>query len=285
MTAAARALLFLTPALLAAQPVEPVRVAEVPTYTEGVVVDGEGNFYVSHADRISRITPDGEVTHWATTVSPNGHKIRPDGNHIVCDRRGAVYLLNPDGVVIDRLASPEWGANDVTLDPDNGGFYFTSPYQSRTASLGKLYYVDSAGEMHEVADELGFPNGLVLRPDGRTLLVGESLYNRILEFPVEAPGRVGEPRIFAELPEPGPDQLDAKPDGMALDEAGNLYVAHYGMGQVQVLSPDGELLRSLRTGAIFTSNVAFAGDRLYVTGSVGPTEQTTGVLVRLELGR
>ena len=274
------AILWILAIPLAAQP---VRVAELPTYTEGVVADAEGDLYVSHADRISRVTPGGDVSRWATTLSPNGHKIRPDGNHVVCDRKGAVYLIDPNGVVVDRLASPEWGANDVTLDAANGGFYFTSPYESRSAARGKLYYVDGAGETALVADGLGFPNGLVLRPDGETLLVGESLYNRVLEFPVEAPGRVGDPRVFAELPPKGPDDLDAKPDGMALDEAGNLYVAHYGAGHVRVFGPDGELLRSLPTGAIFTSNVALVGDFLYVTGSVGPTEQTTGVLVRLDL--
>jgi gluconolactonase len=73
---------------------------------------------------------------------------------------------------------------------------------------------------------------------------------------------------------------------MALDESGNLYVAHYGMGQVQVFDPQGKFRASLSTGAVFTSNVAFAGpqvNQLFVTGSIGPTEQTTGLLVRLDL--
>ena len=55
-----------------------VRTAEVarfPSYTEGVAVDHAGNLYVSHASQISKVTPDGQVSVWATTVSPNGHKV------------------------------------------------------------------------------------------------------------------------------------------------------------------------------------------------------------------
>lgn len=266
--------------------VQPVEVARLPTYTEGVVVDHEGNLYVSHADRISRVTPDGRVGEWGTTPSPNGHKILGDGTHLVGDRKGAVYLMSASGEVINIAAQPEFGVNDLTLDTPNGGFYFTSPYASRTEPRGTVYYSDAEGTLHVVAENLGYPNGIVLRPDGKSLLVGESLYNRVIEFPVETPGKVGAFRIFAELPPKGDSDLDAKPDGMALDEAGNLYVAHYGTGRVRVLDPAGELVASLPGAGIFTSNVAFAGpemNSLYVTGSIGPTEQTAGMLVRLDL--
>ena len=266
--------------------VRPVEVARFPSYTEGVVVDHAGNLYVSHASQISKVTPGGQVSVWATTVSPNGHKVLADGTHLVCDRKGAVYLLDAAGRTLRTMASPQWGANDICLDTANGGFYFTSPYGSRGEPVGTLHYVDARGTANLAAGKLGYPNGLVLRPDGKTLLVGESQRNRIIEFPVLAPGKVGKFRVFAELPQKGPNQLDAKPDGMTLDAEGNLYVAHYGMGQVQVLDPRGRLLRSLPGGGIFTSNVAFAGPKmsqLYVTGSIGPAEQTTGLLTRLDL--
>ena len=266
--------------------IRPVEVARVPTYTEGVVVDHEGNLYVSHADRISKVTPHGKVSLWGKTPSPNGHKVLANGTHLVCDRKGAVYQLSAQGEILRSLASPEHGANDICLDTPNDGYYFTSPYASETEPKGTVYYVDNLGEVHIVAENLGFPNGIVLRPGGEILLVGESLYNRILEFPVTSPGKVGTHRVFAKLPAKGESQPDAKPDGMALDETGNLYVAHYGMGQVQVLDPQGKLLASLPGAGVFTSNVAFGGaDRkqLYVTGSIGPTQQTTGMLVRLDL--
>ena len=124
--------------------VNPIEIARVPTYTEGVVVDHDGNLYVSHADHISKITPEGELSLWAQTPSPNGHKVLANGTHLVCDREGAVYLLDADGQILRAVAELETGANDLTLDPANGGFYFTSPYgSSQENPIGKVYYVDS----------------------------------------------------------------------------------------------------------------------------------------------
>ena len=105
------------------------------------------------------------------------------------------------------------------MDTPNGGFYFTSPYASRTEPKGTVYYVDKLGEVHVVADNLGFPNGIVLRPGGETLLVGESLYNRVLEFAVDSPGKLGVRRVFAELPAKGEAQPAAKPDKPAASQA------------------------------------------------------------------
>jgi len=266
--------------------VRPVEVARVPTYTEGVVVDHDGNLYVSHADQISRITPDGRVTAWARMPSPNGHKILADGTHLVCDRTGGVYHLSASGEVLRQIGARLGGGNDICLDPASGGFYYTSPYGAGEQPIGNLYYVDSAGQVHPATGKLWYPNGLVLRPGGKTLVVGESLKNRVIEFPVLAPGKLGPFRVLAGLPKQGQSDPAAKPDGMALDLAGNLYVAHYGTGRIRVLDPKGALIASLPGVGTFTSNVAFAGsamDHLYITGSAGPTEQSTGLLMRLDL--
>jgi gluconolactonase len=235
------------------------------------------------------VSADGKVTPWAKTPAPNGHKIQADGSHLVCDK-GAVLHLDADG---KRLADastecdgkPLRNPNDLTLDP-KGGFYFTDPGGSGANNpIGTVHYVDPQGKTHLVADGLAFPNGIVLRPDGRTLLVGESQHNRILAYDVTAPGRVGPQRVFATLPDKKGDQIANEPDGMALDEAGNLFVAHYGMHSVQVVSPEGKVVRSYPAGNLTTSNVAFAGpemDQLYITGALGD-EKSTGALWRLEL--
>lgn len=273
-------------------PSEPVEIAQVGQFTEGVVVDHDGNFYVSHEDQISRITPDGQVSPWGSTPSPNGHKILADGTHVVCDRQGAVYLLDPDGTVIRKIAEIPTAANDVTLDTANGGLYFSSPYGSQeNPEIGKVYYVDAEGEVTIAATGLHYPNGIAIRPDGQTVIVGESFTNRILEFPINGPGELGEPREFAVMPgaenfDPADHLAGPLPDGMAFDTDGNLYVANYGAGAVRVFDPSGSLVRSIPTGVKFTSNVAFGGDEmdvLYTVGSIGPTQLSTGVLMRIEL--
>jgi gluconolactonase len=271
-----------------------VKVAEVPGYTEGVVFDREGAAYVSdtYHGRIYRVTPDGQTSVWAETGAPNGHKILADGTHLVCDgSRHAVLRLDAAGKVIGEASKESDGKplrapNDLTLDA-RGGFYFTDPGGSSAEKpVGTVHYVDARGRTRLVAEGLAFPNGIVLRPDGKTLLVGESGHNRVLSFDVRAPGRLTNMRVFANLPRKGEGQIGNAPDGMCLDEDGNLFVAHWGMQRVQVLSPAGRLLRSYHGGNLTTSNVAFGGprmDQLYVTGALAGELDSPGGLFRLDL--
>jgi gluconolactonase len=272
------------PAESAAKPVEVVRTGD---YTEGVVADHEGNLYFSHGKIVTKVSPDGRATTWAETGAPNGHKVLADGTHLICDAsRHAVLRLDAGGRELKPAATesegrPLRGPNDLTLDPTTGGVYFTDPASSDEKTPdGSIHYIDPRGACHTVASGLAFPNGVVIRPGGRELLVAESKRNRILAFPVTGPGRLGEPRVLIDLPVKGGGQIDNQPDGIALDAAGNLYVAHYGMRQVQVVSPEGRLIRRYPGGNLTTSNVAFAGpamDRLYVTGG------DPGALFRIDL--
>ncbi|OYW22997.1 MAG: hypothetical protein B7Z55_03995, partial [Planctomycetales bacterium 12-60-4] len=240
----------------------PVKLLEVHAYCEGVVFDHQGRGYISHGDRITQFTVEGASKVWATTGAPNGHKILADGTHLVCDAsRHAVLKLDANGTMLPHASEtcdgkPLRGPNDLTLDTPHGGFYFTDPGESGLKNLiGTLHYVDKAGKTHLCADGFAFPNGVVLTPDGKRILMAESQKNRVLEFPVLAPGKLGEMKLFADLPsKSNPEQIDNQPDGMCLDAAGNLYVAHYGMKQVQVLDPHGKLIRRYGGGNVTTSN-------------------------------
>ena len=283
-------ILLVALALQAATDPVPVEVVRVPKYSEGVVLDHKGNIYISHGAYITRVAKDGKAEQWAETGAPNGHKVLADGTHLVCDgSQHAVLRLDAGGKIIGKASSESEGKplrapNDLTLDP-RGGFYFSDPGGSRDQPIGTVHYVDDAGRTHLAASGLHFPNGIVLRPDGKTLLLGESRRNRILEYPVLSPGKLGPMRVFADLPPKQGDQIDNQPDGICLDADGDLYVAHYGMRQVQVLDRQGKLIRRLPGGTLTTSNVAFGGpnmNQLYVTGAMGD-ENSEGALFRLDL--
>ncbi|HYT66013.1 MAG TPA: SMP-30/gluconolactonase/LRE family protein [Vicinamibacterales bacterium] len=290
--------LALTAGLLAAgdlppqTAVKPVKIAEVPGYCEGIVFDRSGIAYVSDTQHgtIYTIAPDGKTALWARTPAPNGHKILSDGTHLVCDK-GAVLHLDATGKKLADASSecegkPLRAPNDLTIDP-KGGFYFTDPGGSDVKNpIGTVHYVDPQGKTHLIAQGLAFPNGIILRPDGKTLLVGESGHNRILSFPVVSPGKLAPRTVFATLPTKQGDQIENAPDGMTLDEDGNLFVAHYGMHTVQVLGPDGKLLRSYPGGNLTTSNVAFWGpnmDQLFITGALADEKTSKGAVWRLDL--
>lgn len=275
-----------------ADQVKPVMIVEVGNYCEGIVFDHQGNGYISHKDTITKVTPDGKASVWSVTGAPNGHKILADGTHVVCDAsQHAMLHLDANGKLLEPASKecngkPLRGPNDLSLDPA-GGFYFTDPGGSNKENpIGTVHYVDPKGVTHLVAEGLAFPNGIVLAPGGKKLYVAESQKNRVLVYEVLSPGKVGPLSVFADLPAKTGDQIDNQPDGMCLDAAGNLYVAHYGMRQVQVLGPTGELVRRYPGGNLTTSNVAFGGpnmDQLYVTGGL-KAEGGRGGLFRLDLG-
>src|SRR5262245_6422263 len=266
----------------------------VPRYCEGVCFDHQGNGYISWDKAITRFSLDGKNAVWTETGAPNGHKILADGTHLVCDAsQHAVLRLSSEGKMLDPASkecegTPLRGPNDLTLDTRNGGFYFSDPGGSGVENLvGTIHYVDKGGKTYLLDDGLAFPNGIVLTPDGAKLYLAESQKNRVHVYAVTAPGKLGPRKLFADLPaKSGTVQIDNQPDGMCLDAAGNLYVAHYGMKQVSVLDPTGKLIRQYDGGNVTTSNVAFGGpkmDQLFITGGIGP-EAGEGGLFRIDLG-
>src|SRR5258708_6281877 len=212
-TCASIGLLLLAMARLAAADlpdpanVETVKLLEVPNYCEGVVFDHDGNGYISWKDTITQFTLDGKQKAWAVTGGPNGHKVLADGTHLVCDAsHHAVLHLDANGKMLEPASKecdgkPLRGPNDLTLDAKNSGFYFTDPGDSgKDNSIGTVHYVDAKGVTHLVAGGLAYSNGIVVSIDGKRLLVAESQKNRVLEYPIEAPGKVGPMQILAHLP-------------------------------------------------------------------------------------
>ena len=274
--------------------IQAVHLFTVPNYCEGVVFDHQGKGYISHKDTITQFTVDGRHRTWAKTGAPNGHKILADGTHLVCDAsHHAVLHLSAAGEMLPPASKecegkPLRGPNDLSLDTPNGGFYFTDPGGSGINNLiGTVHYVDNQGKTHLVDEKLAYPNGILIMPGGKQLLVAESQKNRILIYDVRSPGKVGPRKVFIELPtkDEAAGQIDNQPDGICLDAAGNLYVAHYGMKQVQVIDPDGKIVARYDGGNITTSNVAFGGpegNQLFVTGGLG-NEAGEGGLFRLDL--
>lgn len=269
-------------------------IVRVPSYCEGIVFDHAGNGYVSHGKFVTKVTPDGKKSQWLDSGgAPNGHKVLADGTHLVCDGDlHAVLHVSAEGKVIGKASEKCGdkalrGPNDLTLDIRNKGFYFTDPGGSDDKKLiGTVHYVDDKGVTHLCAEGLAFPNGIVLTPDGKRLLVGESKKNRVLEYPIESPGKLGAMKVYCDLPSKAGEQIDNQPDGMCLDAEGNLYVAHYGMRQVQVLDPTGKVIRRYPGGNLTTSNVAFGGadmDTLYITGGIKGEGDSEGGLFRIKL--
>lgn len=274
--------------IIVTSPVERTVFFEGAFYTEGPVRDKLGRYYFTDLSggRVWRMSPEGRsLKVWATSTCPNGQAITREGHHLICDsKEHVVKRFDAKGRLIRYEVNescagiPVHVPNDVIVDR-SGGFYFTDSVRED----GRVFYKSSAGNCHEVAQGYDYPNGLVLSTDERYLFIAESYRNRILRITLDKPGRMGYWEVWCDLPQhPSGTTGTNLPDGLAMDGMGRLWVAHYGMGAVQVVGTDGKLLASVATGLPLTSNVCLIDDiTLLVTGGI--TEPGPGAVARINV--
>jgi len=209
----------------------------------------EGRFWFSdmHDKRVLRCGMDGRVeTVVEVPERPSGLGWLPDGRLLVVsmhDRR--LLRLDPKGLtpVADLSHIAGFHANDMVVDRagrayvGNFGFDLVGGAKPCTTSLAR---VDPDGKVHVAATELMFPNGAVITPDDRTLVVGESFANRLTAFDKAADGSLSRRRVFAAL------EGGAIPDGIALDAEGAIWVASPTTGECLRVHEGGRVSRRLR---------------------------------------
>ncbi|RPJ55360.1 MAG: hypothetical protein EHM23_26445, partial [Acidobacteria bacterium] len=221
---------------------------------------------------------------WTFEPGPRGHRILPDGTHIVCDsERGAVLRLDSLARRLSVVARHSEGQRlqtpaEVAMDQWNG-FFFTDAADPRSPS-GALHYVTPGHSIRRLVWDLALPTGMAFSADWSTLYLIENGRNRILKFPVPQQGALGPMSVFAELPtSDGSAGLEAA-GGLCFDSSGNLYVAYPKVKEVLVLDSGGRSVRRYPVGNP-TTGVCFGGpylDQLFVTVSA------PGALMRLNLG-
>lgn len=252
------------------------KIADLPFYTEGPVIDNNGYLYCTtlNGGSILKINHRNEISEWGRSLCPNGQIILSEGDHLVCDSKlAAVRRFSPEGRFlkneIENFCSDIaiYSPNDLIVD-HVGNLYFTDSIRYS----GKVCFLGVNGEQHILASDLDYPNGLVLSADEKCLYIAESYKNRILKIELRQPGLAkGSFQIFSELPpHSSGNETDNLPDGIALNSAGELLVAHYGMGGIQKISLEGNVLLSIYTDMPFTSNLCFFDtNSIIVTGGYG----------------
>src|SRR5581483_2225358 len=90
------------------------------------------------------------------------------------------------------------------------GYNFVDP-AARPVETCVIVLVGPDGRASVVADKLFFPNGMLITPDGRTLIVGETLGHRLTAFDIQEDGSLGNRGVWAQLPS------SVGPDGICLD--------------------------------------------------------------------
>lgn len=255
---------------VAAQPVgsPPHSVLEGPSF------DRDGNLWCVDIPngRVFRVTPDGrfdlvaEYDGW-----PNGLKIHRDGRIFIADYKHGIMLLDPvSGKVTPYLVRANLerfkAVNDLFF-ARNGDLYFTD--QGMTGMhdpTGRVFRVHADGRVECLLDNVPSPNGLVMNLDETMLFLAVTRGNCVWRVPLRRDGGVAKVGIYIQL-----SGGWGGPDGLALDEAGGLAVAHVGLGTVWVFDARGEPKYRVRSCAeSHTTNVAYGGPdgrTLFITES------------------
>ena len=217
----------------------------IPAFLEGPSFDRAGNLWLvdpAHG-RLLRVSPQGA---WDVALEydgqPNGLAIHRDGSVYIADHVKGILKLDPTSGILTAVLAELPGAklkgpNDLVF-AHNGDLYFTD--QGNTGlhdPTGRLVCIRASGAIEVLVENVPSPNGLVVQPDGRAVFLAVTRDNAIWYVPLlgeqqEEVGRVGR---FVQLI----GGAGGGPDGLAMDAAGNLVIAHVMLGSIWVFPPSG----------------------------------------------
>ena len=224
----------------------------------------DGRWWVSdfYERVVLAIEPSGRAERIvAVEHQPSGLGWMPDGSLLVGsmkDRR--VLRRAADGALSVHADVSEYCGghlNDIVVDSSgrayagNFGYDLMAGEDPRPAVLVRI---DPEGSTSVVADDLRFPNGAVITPDGSTLIVDETGGARITAFTIRADGTLTDRRVWAQLGPTPPlgtveemlAALEYAPDGCTLDAEGHLWAADALGGRCCRIAPGGELVEAIR---------------------------------------
>jgi sugar lactone lactonase YvrE len=180
--------------------------AKIPSSPSGIdwLPGGELLIVSGGEGRLLRQLQDGSLTNMAD--------LRPLSKHpwheIVVDGRGNTYV------------------NSIGFDFPDGEF-----------APGLIALVAPDGAVRQVAADLAFPNGMVVAPDNRTLIVAESYGQRLTAFDIESDGSLANRRVWADL--------EGFPDGICLDIEGAIWYADVPNTRCARVSKGGTVLQTV----------------------------------------
>lgn len=195
---------------------------EGPRWREGMLW-----FSDMHAQKVLKVDPQGNVE---TVVKldddqPSGLGWLPNGDLlIVAMTKKQVLRFNGSQLSVhaDLSSLASHFCNDMVVDHVGrayvGNFGFDI-HNGAQQSAAELICVDVDGSARCVDDDLIFPNGAVITPDNKTLIVAETFASRLTAFDILDSGDLTNKRIWAQLPK------GAVPDGICLDAGGGIWSA------------------------------------------------------------
>ena len=236
-------------------------VAEGFKFTEGPAVDAAGNVFFTDVpnNKIYKIDLEGKVTPFVEESHRTSGLIFGPGGKLYGCRRGLKQIVTYDRAGNAEVLAEDIDGNDLVVNRQ-GDVYVTEP------STNQIWHIAPSGEKRVVDHGIEKPNGIILWPDQKTLVVADTAGANLWAFRIEADGtlRYRQPYYTMRLIR---GHADSGADGMTVDSRGRLYVATY--AGLQFFDTQGRI-----SGVILNpndkriSNVVFGGpqlDTLYIT--------------------
>jgi len=249
---------------------------------EGPRVDAENRLYFSDVLRggVYRRSCDGKIE----TVVPKrrgvGGIALHAGGGVVLSGRNVCHVRDGESRVI---FAPEdvAGFNDLFTDSEGavlvGSMHFDPFAAEGPKPPGEVYRIAPDGSVRLLYDDVGMCNGIGLSPDGRLLFQNDSARGEVLVHDVGEDGGCSHRRVFARAKR-------GTPDGLAVDEAGGVWIAEHGGGCVTRYTADGQLDRHLEVPARIVTSLCLGGperrDLYVVTADNTDDESLRGSIFR-----
>jgi sugar lactone lactonase YvrE len=221
--------------------------------------DGRLWFSDFYAHAVKSVSLAGDLrTEVEIDDQPSGLGWMPDGSLlIVAQIKRQLLRRFPDGQIavhaeLGHIA--DFHCNDMVVDSRGGayvgnfGFDLDAAIHARGVEsviaehpTARLAYVTPEGEARVAAEDLHFPNGPVITPDGRTLILGETLGGVLTAFDIAPDGGLSNRRVWAQT-------WPRVPDGIALDADGAIWIANPIAPECARIAAGGEVLEVVETG-------------------------------------
>ena len=162
---------------------------------------------------------------------PSGLGWTPDGTMLIVSMKDRKLMSFKDGQLKERADLTEFSSfhcNDMVVDIDGNAFignFGFNTYDGEEIKPTNLILVKPGEEPVLAADNLFFPNGTVITPDNKTLIVGETYAARLTAFDKSEDGSLSNRRIWADLKVNAEEGTVPLPAGMCIDEEGAIWVA------------------------------------------------------------
>lgn len=222
--------------------------------------DGRLWFSDFYSHRVMTVDPGGRAeTVVEVPQQPSGLGWLPDGTLLVVSMLDRRLMARRNGRLVthgDLSALVTGPCNDMVVDAagrayvGNFGFDRHRGEAPRSACMAR---VDPDGRVSRAADDLMFPNGSVITPDGRTLIVGETFASRLTAFDIAPDGSLSNRRVFAELD-------GVFPDGICLDAEGAIWVSNPRAENMVRVFEGGRIAETIYTGTRFSFACMLGGD-------------------------